>query len=134
MYNRLYTFLEKYELIYSFQFSFRQKHSTTHALIHLTELIRKQLDDGNYVCGIFIDFRKAFDTVDCDILLKKLEHYGIRGIFNKWCACYLSNRNHFLSINGLNLPLADTTCGVPQSSVLGFLLFLAYITLLALYN
>ena len=67
MYNRLYTFLQKDELIYSFQFGFRQKHSTTHTLMHLTELIRKQLDDGNYG-GIFVDIQKAPDTVDYDVL------------------------------------------------------------------
>ena len=84
MYNRFYTFLEKKkELIYTFQFGFRQKYSTTHALIYIAELIRKQLDDHNYGCNIFVDFQRAFDTVDHDILLKKLE-YGIRGIPNKW--------------------------------------------------
>ena len=78
MYNRLYKFLESNKLIYSLQFGFRQNHSTSHALIHLTEEIRKQLDSGNFSCGIFVDFQKAFDTVDHEILLHKLNHYGIR--------------------------------------------------------
>ena len=64
-----------------------------YGLIYLTELIRKQLDDGNYGCCIFVDLQKAFDTLDYDILLKKLEYYGIRGISNKWFAPYLTYRN-----------------------------------------
>ena len=62
---------------YDLQFGFRQKYSTSHALIHLTDKIREQLDSGNFACGIF-DFQKAFDTVDHDILIQKLNHYGIR--------------------------------------------------------
>ena len=81
--NRLYNFLEKKEIIFSLQFGFRQKYSTTHALIHLTDKIRHEIDKGNYACGIFVDFQKAFDTVDHHILLKKLEYYGVRGISNK---------------------------------------------------
>ena len=83
MYDRLYNFLEKEEIIFSLQFGFRQKYSTTHALIHLTDKIRHEIDKGNYVCGIFVDFQKAFDTVDHHILLKKLAYYGVRGISNK---------------------------------------------------
>ena len=71
---------KKDELIYSFQFCFRQQHSNTCALIHLRQLIRKQLDGCNYGCGIFVDFEKAFDTVDHGILRKKVEHYDIEGI------------------------------------------------------
>ena len=63
--------------MYFFQFGFRQTHSTTHALIHLTKLIKKQINNCNYSCGIFDGFQKAFDTVDHDILLKTLDH-GIR--------------------------------------------------------
>ena len=83
MYNRLYNFLEKKEIIFSLQFGFRQKYSTTHALIHLTDKIRHEIDKGNYACGIFVDFRKGFDPVDHHILPKNLEYYGVRGISNK---------------------------------------------------
>ena len=115
MYNRLYRFLLK-KLIYSFQFGFRQKHSTTHALVHLTELIRKQLDNGNYDCGIFGD-SQAFDTVNHDMRPKKLEHYGIRGVSTDFT-------NQFVSINEFNSALVDAVCGVPQGSILGPLLFI----------
>ena len=78
MYKRLYTFLNKNDVFYYLQFGFRQQHST--ALINITENIRKALDDGNIDCGVFVDLQKAFDTVDHQILLAKLNHHGICGI------------------------------------------------------
>ena len=71
VYNHLYKFFEDNKLVYNLQFGFQQKHSTTHALIHLTEKVREQLDSGKYGCGIFVDFQKAFDTVDHTILTQK---------------------------------------------------------------
>ena len=64
MYNCLYKFLETNNLIYSLQFGFRQMHSTSHALIHVSDKIREQWDKGNFAIGIYVDFQKAFDTVD----------------------------------------------------------------------
>ena len=84
MYKRLYTFLSKYNCIYDLQFGFRNGHSTNHALLDLTEDIRNALDNNIFAVGIFIDLQKAFDTVDHNILLKKLHYYGIRGIANDW--------------------------------------------------
>ena len=82
MYNRLYNFLEKKEIIMSLQSGFRQKYSTTHALIHLTDKIRHEIDKGNYACGIFVDFQKAFDTIDHHILLNTMvsEEFQINGL------------------------------------------------------
>ena len=127
MYRRLYTFLNNKNIIYDLQFGFRQQYSTSHALINITENIRKTLDDGNIGCGVFVDLQKAFDTVDHQILLAKLNHYGIRGVSNDWFKSYLSNRNQYVSINGYESSLAVINCGVPQGSVLGPLLFLLYI-------
>ena len=79
VYVRIYSYLDKKDLIYSKQFGFRSKHSTNHAIISITEHIRKLLDDGQYVCGIFVDLEKAFDTVNHKLLCEKLEHYGLRG-------------------------------------------------------
>ena len=121
MYKRLYTFLNKNNVIYNLQFGFRQQYSTSHALINITENIRKALDDGNIGCGVFVDLQKAFDTVDHQILLAKLNHYGIRGVSNDWFKSYLSNRNQYVIINGYESGLADL------NFVLGPLLFLLYI-------
>ena len=101
-------FQKKKETIFSLQFGFKQKYSTAHILIHLTDKIRDETNKGNYACGIFLDFQKAFHTVDHHILLKKLEHYGV-------------------SINAYNSNLADIKYGVPQGSILGPLLFPIYI-------
>ena len=127
MYKRLYTFLDNKNIIYDLQFGFRQQYYTSHALINITENIRKALDDGNTGCGVFVDLQKAFDTIDHQILLAKLNHYGIRGVSNDWFKSYLSNRNQYVSINGYKSGLSAINCGVPQGSVLGPLLFLLYI-------
>ena len=109
------------------QFGFRQQYSTSHALVNITEIIRKALDDGNIGCGVFVDLQKAFDTVHHQILLAKLSHYGIRGVSNDWFKSYLSNRSQHVSINGYDFGLAAINWGVPLGSVLSPLLFLVYI-------
>ena len=126
LYIRLYTFLDNNNIIYNLRFGFRQQYSTSHALINITENIRKTLDDGNVGCGVFVDLQKAFHTVDHQILLAKLNHYGIRGVSNDWFKSYLSNRNQYVSINGCESGLGAINCGLPQGSVLSPL-FLLYI-------
>ena len=96
MYKRIYNFLTENNIIYDLQFGFRQKFSASHALINLTENIRQALDEGYIGCGIFVDLQKAFDTVDHEILLSKLDYYGIRGISSNCFKSYLSNRKQFL--------------------------------------
>ena len=127
MYKRLYTFLDYNNIIYDLQFGFRQQYSTSHALINITENIRKAPDDGNVGCGVFVDLQKAFDTVYHQILLAKLSHYEVRGVSNDWFKSYLSNRNQYVSINGYEFGLAAINCGDPQRSILGPLLFILYI-------
>ena len=83
-------------------------------LISLTETIRKYLDEGKFACGIFVDLQKAFDTVEQDILLTKLEHYGVRGLANNWIKSNLSDRKHIVSMNGHDSNLAFVLYGVPQ--------------------
>ena len=102
MFNRVHYFLEKHNIIYKLQFGFRQKHWTNHALIDITENIRKALDDGKFACVIFIDLQKAFDTVNHHILTNKLNYYGIRGVANNWFKSYLTNRSQYVSIQGQN--------------------------------
>ena len=82
MHVRIYEYLEKQNLIYLNQFGFRLKHSTIHALINMTEIIRQKIDKNKFVSGIFIDLQKAFDTVAHEILLQKLHYYGIGGVTN----------------------------------------------------
>ena len=77
-------FLEKYNYIYELQFGFRAKHSTTHALINITERISEALDNNKLVSGVLVDLQKSFDTVNNTILLSKLEYYGIRGPIKGW--------------------------------------------------
>ena len=76
------SFIEKHKILYLNQYGFRKKHSTILALITLTDKIKRVIDNGEYAIGIYLDLKKAFDTVNHDILLKKLEHYGIRGQAN----------------------------------------------------
>ena len=134
MYSRIIKFLENSKCIYSLQFGFRQQHSTNHALINISENIRNALDSGQFACGIFVDLQKAFDTVDHEILLNKLNHYGIRGIPNSWFKSYLSFRSQYVSISGFDSSIKFVKYGVPQGSVLGPLLFLLYITVLLRIN
>ena len=127
MYNRLIQFLDKNKVLYQNQFGFRQGHSTHHVLITLVDNITKSLDNGDIVIGVFLDLKKAFDTVNHKILVKKLYHYGIRGNVLKWFESYLTNRSQFILFNGKKSDIRDVTCGVPQGSILGPLLFILYI-------
>ena len=127
MYDRLTKFLDKYNILYQNQFGFRQGHSTHHALITLVDRITKSLDSGDIVIGVFLDLKKAFDTVNHKILLKKLYHYGIRGNLNKWFENYLPDRSQYVLFNGKTSDIRNVNCGVPQGSILGPLLFILYI-------
>ena len=93
--------------------------------IRITESIKNSIDNGKFGCGIFLDRKKAFDTVSNSILLDKLSYYGVRGAALKCFESYLSNRKQFVSVNGVSSDLLNVTCGVPQGYVLGLLLFLS---------
>ena len=115
-------FLESTNCTYDLQFGFRQKHSTNHALLSMTQQIKDIIDKGNLAIGVFIDFQKAFGTVSHKILLRKFKYYGIRGITNTWFLSYLSNRHQFVSIWDTNPDIKQIEHGEPQGSVLGSLL------------
>ncbi|XP_065671806.1 uncharacterized protein LOC136089681 [Hydra vulgaris] len=127
MYNRLYSFLNVNNILFHKQFGFKSSHSTDHAITHLVHDIFKGFDEDKYTLGVFIDLSKAFDTVNHQILLSKLKSYGIINTNLSWFDSYLTNRKQFISYDSGKTEYKSITCGVPQGSILGPLLFLVYI-------
>ena len=127
IYNQLNSFLEKHDIMYKYQFGFRKGYSTEQTILELTDTLKKAMDKKLVTCGLFLDFSNAFDTVNHNILLSKLYHYGIRGTPFKWFENYLSNRTQFVKIGNTKSNCETITCGIPQGSTLGPLLFLLYI-------
>ncbi|NRB81763.1 MAG: reverse transcriptase family protein, partial [Saccharospirillaceae bacterium] len=124
IYERLYNFLISQNILHHNQFGFRKGHSTSHALNYSIDHIVNSLKKKNHVLGIFIDLSKAFDTIDHEILLYKLQHYGIRGNTHKLLSSYLTNRYQYINVLNTNSDKLCIKYGVPQGSVLGPLLFI----------
>ena len=127
MYNRMINYIDKHKILSPFQYGFQKHKSTTDALLSFTERIYNSLDTGNHAMSLFIDLKKAFDTVNHDILSKKLKHYGFRGICLDWFKSYLKNRKQCVIINNVISSVLSVDIGVPQGSILGPLLFFMYI-------
>ena len=127
MYSRLLSFINKHNILYAYQFGFTMQHSPNLALIVLVDRISKALENGDFVLGLFLDFSKAFDTVNLSILCEKLEFYGVRGLALQWFQSYLSDRTQYVEYNNVHSGKGIITCGVPQASIFGPLLFLLYI-------
>ena len=124
---RLSVFLSTNNILYDRQFGFRNQHSTNHALIEITEKIKQGCDSGKFNCSAFLDFQKGFDTVNHDILLKKLERYGIRDKSNKWLRSFLEGRKQHTTINKTRSSDKLISIGVPQWSILDPILFILFI-------
>ena len=127
IHKKLYVYFDGNNIINENQFGFRPFHSTSHALINATENLYKSLDNDLHTLGIFIDFSKAFDTVNHAILCSKLEHYGIHGNMLKLITNYLSGRDQYVSYGNTFSSKLELKHGVPQGSVLGPLLFIIFI-------
>lgn len=125
--TRLVEYLEQKQILYAHQYGFRKNLNTTAAALSLLNNIRQAVDHNKFSSAIFIDLCKAFDMVNHEILLEKLEYYGIRGIPLKLIESYLSNRTQIVKIGGFESDLKPIKLGVPQGSVLGPILFLIYL-------
>ena len=133
MYLRIYDFLDKHGVITKSQYGFQKNKSTEDALLELHTKVLDAFENKKVACGIFLDFAKAFDTVNHEILLHKLEYYGIRGLSLSWFRSYLSDRQQCVKNGDIKSDFTTVKHGVPQGSILGPLLFLLYINDIVLF-
>ena len=124
VYNKLLNFISDNNILYDHQYGFRKGRSTQQAIITLVDKITKSQDKGDIVITLLIDLKKAFDTIDHRILLRKLYSYGIRGSMLKWMESYLTDRSQYVVFDGKVSETRSIECGVPQGSILGPLLFI----------
>ena len=127
IYDQIYDYLTKNGLLSDQQSGFRSLHSTVTALLEVTNDWAYNIDKGSVNAVVFLDLKKAFDTVDHHILLSKLYEYGVRGTSYHWFRSYLDNRKQKCFVNGSLSNSQSLTCGIPQGTILGPLLFLIYI-------
>lgn len=125
--DRLLNFLDSRNYFYPKQYGFRKKSSTLSATMDILTRLQKQLDQSMLASGLFIDLKKAFDTVDHKLLIHKMERSGIRGKPLEWIMSYLSDRKQYVVIDNVMSSLLEISCGVPQGSVLGPTLYLIYV-------
>ena len=126
--SQISTFLEKNQMYNENQGGFRKNRSTIATTTDFTDDIGLGLNKNKYTLASFIDLRKAFDTVNHDILIDKLYEFGLNKNTILWIANYLENRKQFCMANNVTSNTRDMVCGVPQGSILGPMLFLLYCT------
>ena len=127
IFEQLYSYFNENKLLYSYQSGFRSLHSTVTALLDIINEWSSNIDKGMINGVLFLDLKKAFDTVDHEILIRKLEYYGVESTAIEWFRSYLSNRQQVCYVDGVTSSLEYVTCGVPQGSIQGPLLFLVYV-------
>ena len=127
MYKRLCNYVFQHQILSEHQFGIRRNRSTEHAILELSNKISKAVDKGEYTIGVFLDLSKALDTVNHRILLKRLQHYGIRGIGLQWFTNYLQEKTQIVKYKQHRSAEMNVITGVPQRLIFGPLLFLIYI-------
>ena len=127
MHKQPYSYLCNKSILFRSQFGFRKIISTIHAIINHVQYLCESIDAGNIVISLFLDFRKAFDSIDHKLLLDKLSFHRVRGTALEWFQLNLTNISQFTIIGQAASGVREVTHGVPQESILGLLLFLIYI-------
>ena len=134
MCNRLYSYFDQNKILYGKQFGFRVHHSTDHALADLVDRIIASLNERKHTIGKFVDLSKAFDTVDQDIFLEKLQLYGVQRNYLNWFKSYLTKRKQYIESKDFKTEMLNVRCDVAQGSVLGPLFFIIHINNLFLFT
>ena len=127
MYNQIYDYFLRAKLFYTSQYGFRKDHSTEFAILEVVDRVIKDMDNNKLPLNIYLDLSKAFDTLDHEILLYKLSYYGLGDEAVEILKSYLHNRRQYVEYNSIDSDCLNITCGVPQGSILGPLLFTIYI-------
>ena len=124
--DRVIKYIDRAKILNKSQFGFRSKHSTNHAIINLTESTLDALENGLKVGGVYLDIAKAFDTVNHDILLRKLEYYGFRANTLMWFESYLKNRKQYVTVRDQNSNQYELKWGIPQGGTIAPVLFILF--------
>ena len=124
---QVFSYFQNNNFLFNSQCGFREGHSAEHALLEIVDRVSSGLDGGCSPIAIFLDLSKAFDTINYDILLSKLDYYGIRGTALGWFRSYLSERRQYVVYDDVTSNTVTTLLGVPQGSILGPLLFIIYL-------
>ena len=118
VYNQLESYLVKNNIFFEYQSGFRKGHSTKQAILEITDSLKTVFDKKKITCGLFLDCSKAFDTVNFEIPLSKLDKYGVRGIQHDWFKSYLTNRKQYVRIGKSDSDMLTMTCVFPKVQLL----------------